>query len=250
MSKASIRRSQERKKQEHELSRRRWLKTIGKAGSLALALGASYLAYDRLHIPSYSEAFNRPELRERWLHSLPTKPYITMKFATLEEQAAIRKKEGYTQDLEPWTSIKPMDEKKVGKGTSSILYLHSSVFDETTPAQFKASTGICIENMVKNHELIHAEHFYAGIPNYPMDWFTNQAGELNVPLFMSVSEIVCHRKEFQGLNEIKKRDKHLDFYQSSLYKLALPYFLQVKRINVNPALEEKIKQEAWFTLPF
>ena len=146
------------------------------------------------------------------------------------------------------TLVRNEDEENVGRGAPSMLYVYEEgTFNpDAQQRPFKHSLGIVVENVIKNHELIHADHFYAGIPSYPSSWFETADKRINRLLFLTVSEIVAHRHEYQGLVHIPRKDAYLIFYQEALQQLALPYFLQLPQLTSNKDLLALAQKERWF----
>ncbi len=235
------------------LSRRKFLLKSGAGVGLLGVLGfAGWKARDTFRSVSFEEAYNKPELRERWLQeSTNTKPYVTKIIATPQHLADLKKRlDGYTPEKGMSASTVMRDQSKVTRGAISDIF----VYDDTFNPDFKnivKGWGRVVENIINNHELVHADHWYSGIPGYPNEWFFDKDGKIDNnmkrALLLQVSEVVAHRSEYDGLTTMKKKDDFIDAYQHSLVKIAKPIFVLAYALaKGNKDLQDKIKREAWF----
>lgn len=250
MSKKSIARQCEREQAQRELSRRLWMMRSFLGGSILALGGACYFAYSRFHVPSFEEAYDDSFKRQRWLDGLESRPYATKIIATDATLDELKRAINYAPPRDPWGGLpfadtRALQEENVARGSPSMLYVYESCFDPLI-ARFKRSLGIIVENVIERHELLHADHFYSGIPGYPPEWFLRPDKEINRALFMAVTEIVCHRSEYDALNRIAAKDAYLSLYQEGLKKLVAPYFLVLPRLTDNQEMIQKAKRESWF----
>ncbi len=234
---------------ENQLSRRQLIKKGAIAG-LALASGSSgFMLYKRLTAPppSYIEAYDNPSKRQEWLEGLDSRPYVIKKFASLEDLEELKIKFDYTPQKNKdgnfsyfADTIVPLeDEIKVGQGAKSTLYLYESSCFAPALSNFKQSQKIIIENCIKNHELMHSDHYYSGIPNYPLNWFQNKDKTINKALFKAISEIICYKNEYKNLENIKEKDLFIKIYIHALNELARPYYDSLHKLTDNKELIEK-----------
>lgn len=249
MSKASIARQKEREKAHSLETRRTWVKKvlIGTGSLLAGLVGL--ITYNALKSPTFVEAYENSSKREAWLQSLQSRPYLKKKIATSSDLAMLKAKLDYTPPDGAWAATIADDDRLVGNRTTSTLYVYESCFD---PAQerFKKSLGRAIENAIENHELIHADHFYQGIPQFSSYLPKKLENNKDRLLFSTLSEIVCHKEEYDGLNRMKNKDDYINIYQSILYKVDAPNFVILSQLTTNVQILDRAKKEAWFRLPY
>lgn len=252
MSKKSIQRQQERKHIEQRLSRRQWIRSGIDIAPAFLGLGwLSYALYRHHCKPSFVEAYTVPSQRQAWLDGLEDRPYVTKKIVTPQTLEELKITLDYTPPKDiygnpPFADTIALQKGKVCFGSKSALYVYpESCFDRLL-SKFKEGLGKIIENVIEEHELLHADHFYLGIKGYPIKWFYDKNKKIHPVVFLYASEIVCHRKEFEGLKRMKMKDQYISMYQSLLPKLVMPYFQELPKITENQALLQKIRKEAWF----
>ncbi|MEK6928965.1 MAG: hypothetical protein AABW65_03355 [Nanoarchaeota archaeon] len=250
MSEQSRKKQRELEKAISKTSRRKMLKNMAIATGFIAAAG--FLAYKNFYKTSFLEAYHDPRLRERWLAQLDGRHYVAKKLATSDTIKELQELFSYTPErinnkLVPFADTISLKNAPIGHGTRSELYVYEESCFSQEPAQAKLARGlgVIVENVIENHELIHAEHFYNGIADYPFSWFFVD-GKFNRDVFLAVSEIVCHRKEYEGLQEKARDDRYVFLYQSALKKLAEPYFAQVVLSSKNDKLMQQVNRERWF----
>lgn len=251
MSEHSRQKQHEKEKAEQQPSRRQWIKGSLFFGGVAAFGGLGFLLRQNLRSPTFIEAYEDLSKRQKWLDGLDSRPYVSKYIARPEHLAELKKRINYTPERGPhgellFADTVPIQEEKAGNGSASTIYVYEeSCFD---PAQIKVKKGqgVIVENVINNHELVHTDHFYSGIKGYPLEWFYDKERKIDVPLFMAVSEIVSHRKEYEGLNRLKRKDHFVRLYQSAIKELVRPYFQMLPQLTNNSRLIEKAQQEAWF----
>ncbi len=235
------------------LSRRNFLLQTGAGAGLLAALGfGGWKAYNSFGSVSFERAYADPSLRERWLEtSTDTRPYVTKVIATPTHLADLKARfDGYTPEKGMSAATVMRDQSKVTRGALSDIFVYEDTFNPDFKSIVKG-WGRVVQNIINNHELIHADHWYSGIPSYPQGWFFDKDGKIEDnakrALLLHVSEVVAHRKEYDGLVAMKKKDAFVDAYQQNLVKVAKPLFVLAYALaQGNKDLQDKIKREAWF----
>ncbi|MDO8563879.1 MAG: hypothetical protein Q7R87_02635 [Nanoarchaeota archaeon] len=252
MGRAQNQRWREEAEAKKALSRRNFLLKAGAGAGLLAILGfTGWKAHDKFGSVSFEKAYENPNLRERWLQtSTDTRPYVKKIIATPEHLADLKARLDYTPEKGMSAATVMRDQSKVTRGAISDIF----VYDDTFNPDFKRIVkgwGRVVENIVNNHELVHADHWYSGIPGYPSEWFFDKDGKIDDnmkrALLLQVSEVVAHRSEYNGLVAMDKKDDFIDAYQHSLVKVAKPIFVLAYALaKGNKELQGKIKREAWF----
>ena len=245
MSKKSREKQKEISSKQKGISRRKAIKVMfATAGLFAVSAGVSTL-YENIHAPSFTEAFDNPFKRDRWLSNLESRPYANKKIATSEDLLELKRNLDYTPPKDAFAAAIAEQEEIVGRGSKSTLYIYETCFNnDFTP--FKKGLGIIVENVINNHELIHADHYFSGIPGYSINLFKKTDGSFNIPLFMSISEIIAHRNEYEKLVESKHKDEFVLFYQSKIKDLAYPHFQIIYHLTKDSEILKKVEREKWF----
>lgn len=236
----------------NNLARRNFLlKSLAGAGLLATLGVAGWKTYDSSRSVSFERAYANPDLRERWLqNSTDTRPYVNKIIATSEHLADLKRRLDYTPQKGMSAATVMRDQSKVTHGAISDVF----VYDDTFNSDFKGFVkgwGRVVENIINNHELVHADHWYSGISGYPNEWFFDKDGKIDDnmkrALLLQVSEVVAHRKEYDGLVAMKGKDEFVNAYQHNLVKIAKPIFVLAYALaKGNKDLQDNIKREAWF----
>lgn len=251
MGKASRARQALFKAEQEKINRRTFLNKFGfLAGSLALASGG-FVAWDKFHTPSFSEAYNHPEKRDIWLQKeTDSRPYVIKQIATPANLADLKAKKDYTPDDDLNVSTIIRDDSKIFNGAESDIYVYEYAFN-SFPKNYLKDAGRILTNIINNHELVHADHYHHGIEGFPIEWFLNKDGEIDENmkriLLIQVSEAVAHRAEYDGLTRMVGKNNFINAYQNELASRAKPYFQLAYALSKgNDKMREKIKQTAWF----
>jgi len=251
MSKASTARDRERKEVERAGSRRQFIGNATKLVGLGGLAFAGWKAYDLFRGVDFERAYANPEFREKWLQTrTDSRPYVTKHIATPTDLAELKRRRDYTLPEGASAATVIRDDNKVWNGAESDLFIYGECFNPDFK-QFVRGWGRVVENIINNHELIHADHWYSGISGYPKEWFFGEdgksGGNQERALLLEVSEVVAHRKEYDGLTTMKGKDNFINAYQANLVSLAKPHFVLAYALaEGNRELKDKIRKEAWF----
>jgi hypothetical protein len=235
-------RRREAEEKQHALSRRRVLTFGGIGVLLAGGGGLALKVYDAWH-PSFTEAYSDLEKRKLWLENIDASPYAKLTLVTPEILEGLRQRFQYTPPDGAFAATFPDDEQKVGKGTNSTVYLYDEVFHPRYHTVTE-SIGIIIENVLKRHELLHAEHFSQGIVRYPMEQFMNPDGSLNKGLFTAASEVLCYRSEYFGLSG--EKDGFVTAYANALVGFAQAEVIKAAGFTKDEKLVARLLHDATF----
>jgi hypothetical protein len=195
-------------------TRRTFLLLSGTSVGLAAGGYTALKAYETFH-PSFSTAFNDPEKRNQWLATIEAPPYVSLSLLTPELLRSFQR-QGYTPPETAFAATIPVDER-ITKGAHSKVILYDEAFNPLY-APVRKGLGIIIENVLKRHEFLHAQHFNSGIPEVPSTQFMNPDGTWNKELFKATSEVLAYRNEFNGL--LDEKDPFVVGYASKLSALA------------------------------
>ena len=244
MGKQSLEKERNRKSAEQELTRRSFIRNLTIAIGLgALGYGGERL-YEAVHSPSYVEAYDNPNLQQRWLDSLKGRPYVTKKITTDADRAELKRRFDYEVREGIIADTVYNQDLPVGEGCTSTLYVHPEAFDYNV-RDFKREQGVIVTNIIENHELIHADHYHHGIEGFPISWFKAEDSKINVSLFLAVSELKGYHSEFLGL-EGKADSRFVAFYRSQLSVLAKPYWDNLQKLTNNQQLLGQARRDCWW----
>ena len=230
-----------------QISRRRFLQRLGLAGATTLLAGSGlgYLLH-KSSPPIYSEAYEDEAKRDAWLQGLASRPYVTKRIATPEMVVKLNSR--YHNNIQPdATAITiALDEENAGNGSRSELYVLPMAFDRYVK-EFREGMGVITENIIENHELLHADHNYSGIPGYPLDLFRNKDGGMNRPLFIAATEIIGHKSEYQSLLRKQSSNPLVREYLAHFKRLLIqPIVSELERTADNKPLVKRLIEEAQF----
>ena len=76
--------------------------------------------------------------------------------------------------------------------------------------------------------------------------FKKSNRSFNVPLFMSISEIIAHKREYDKLITGKHDNEFVILYQSKIKDLVKPYFQLIQALTNNSKILKKVEKERWF----
>ena len=65
-------------------------------------------------------------------------------------------------------------------------------------------------------------------------------------IFLNVSETVCYRSEYDGLEEASESSEYVRMYRSLLDKVARPHFQIIPFLTDDREIIERVNKEAWF----
>ncbi|MEK6889232.1 MAG: hypothetical protein AABW80_03945 [Nanoarchaeota archaeon] len=251
MSKVSILKDRARKEAERVGSRRQFIGNMLRVGvGLGLVAGG-WKVYDTFRGVDFERAYAHPEFREKWLRTrTDSRPYVARHIATPTDLAELKRRLNYTPPEDARAATVIRDDNKAWNGGESDLFVYDYAFN-SIPREHVRSAGRVVENIVNNHELVHADHWYSGIEGYPKEWFFGEDGKLGSnkerALLLEVSEAVAHRKEYDGLTRMKGKDDFVNAYQANLVSVAKPHFVLAYALaEGNKELRARIKREAWF----
>lgn len=227
------------------LSRRNFI-----VSGLAVAIfGVGALAYnlsERERHPAYEQALMNESKREKWVEGLVSKvnvpDYVNISYAD-EEKYRKLKKEYPGQIAKPEDTFAVsiiQNEQNLARGAKTDIYISHGCFLELykkVPEAWK-DLELIIKNVATQHELLHADHFHHGISEYHLENFYSNDRTLNKSVFMAVSEMLCHQREFKGLldNRSKATSQMFWFYLKNLPLLSAPYYNQL----CNPKISEDL----------
>jgi hypothetical protein len=216
------------------------------AGAIAVTTGGIALV-KYLSNPDYTEAHQDPSLRQEWLDSLQGRSYATKRIASKEDLSELQKRYNYSPPIGAFAATIPT-QGEIGKGAKSTLYVYEECFQHSPNKDHTMDLGTVVENVIENHELIHADHYYDGLPGLSLELFVNEDRILNKALFKSVSEVVSHRSEHDELKKKLKDAKtnFIEFYLNSLRGQVLPHYSEVLRQTKNEQILEVTKEHADF----
>ncbi|MEM2916404.1 MAG: hypothetical protein QXT19_03560 [Candidatus Woesearchaeota archaeon] len=207
-----------------------------------IAVGG-YLAYDSIRSPDFREAYENEKLRHKWADGLETRKYARIMIATPAVLEELKNSKNYTPPKGAFAATFPVDESRIGSGSRSIVY----VFPECFAPAYKehiSDIGIIIENVIENHELVHANHYYQGIPGFPLSLFQRKDSTLDNNLFTIASEIIAHKSEFLGLQNAKSG--FVAKYRDGLRALANNHLCTLHSLTNDRSLIERLELEARF----
>ena len=245
MSKLSREKQKEIEAKQKGINRRKAIKGIIALGGLTIAGAGAYNLYDFIRNPSFVEAFDNPSKREKWLNSLENRAYVDKKITTQEDLIQLKRKLDYSPPKDAFAATIAEQEEMIGRGSKSTLYVYDTCFNKDY-STFKEGLGIVVENVINNHELIHSDHYFSGIPGYPIGLFKKSNRSFNVPLFMSISEIIAHKREYDKLITGKHDNEFVILYQSKIKDLVKPYFQLIQALTNNSKILKKVEKERWF----
>lgn len=257
MSGRQQRRQQERSLSEHlrgqagkgrQFSSRLWLGALGLVG----LIGAAYGLREIVRAPAYEEALLDPAKRQAYAESLlENKPeYVDMQYMPRGLLAKL-KEEGYEIPLGAFAITVPHERNPLSIGTKSTTVLTDECFDITyqRAQQTWHDMGLLMQNIIRSHEKMHADHFYQGIPQYSLNEFMNGEKKFNDLLFVAVSELLAHQEEFRGLQRIAQQATTplLSQYMNQMHLLMAPQYRELHNPevirNMNPAFIKRLQQE-------
>jgi hypothetical protein len=100
-----------------------------------------------------------------------------------------------------------------------------------------------IENVVNNHELIHADHFYSGMIEFPESTFFENGkfkSEKEKGMFIAISELICNRREYDALDKLAQKDDFINEYREILRQSLIPvFFHSLRSFTQNPEILNK-----------
>jgi hypothetical protein len=224
-----------------DVERRKFLK----AGAYLLGIAAmgGYIAYHSLRDTEFSEAYENEKLRPRWAHGLKTREYAKIAIATPPLLEELKAKKNYTPPKGAFAATFPDDDSRIGSGTRSNVYVFPECFDPVYKKQIEPM-GIIIENVIENHELVHADHFAKGIPGIQLPLFLRKDNTLDKRLFTAVSEVLAYKSEFSGLE--RENNRFVAEYRSGLKQLVKTALLEAISLTNDKSIIDRLQNEAKF----
>ncbi len=208
----------------------------------AAALGG-YIAYDTLRAPSYEEAYKDENLRARWAEGFDAGPHAKIMIATPFVLDELKNKRNYAPPKGAFAATFPIDDSRIGSGTRSNVYVLPECFDPVYKEHI-APMSIVIENVIENHELVHAGHFAKGIPGIPPALFLRGNSTLDKRLFTAASEVLAYKSEFLGIQ--REKDRFVSGYRSGLKQLVKNALLDVLTLTNDRSIIDRLQGAANF----
>ncbi len=208
----------------------------------AVTIGG-YIAYDSLRSPGFGEAYENEKLRHRWADGLETRSYARIMIATPAVLEDLKTKRGYTPPKGAFAATFPLEDSRIGMGSQSNVYVLPECFDPVYKKHVKPM-GIIIENVIENHELVHADHFARGIPGLPLTLFLRDGNSLDKRLFTAASEVIAYKSEFSGLRN--ETDKFVAEYRSGIKRLIKTALLDALSLTKDKSILTRLQAEARF----
>src|SRR3989344_6492929 len=226
------------------------------AVGLAALAGIGFAAHqvnESTRNATYEEALSDPTKRQAYARSLlQNKPnYVDIEYMPtgLLDQL---KGEGYELPFGAFAITVPHERNPFKIGGKSTIILTDECFALNYRKARQAWTDIdlLVRNVVENHEKVHAHHYHEGILGYDIKDLTNSRGELNEPLFKTISELLAHVEENKGLKEKSKMAKTglLENQSSHMVNLMMmPHYVQLSNPQVtygmNPAFIQRLQRD-------
>ena len=207
-----------------------------------IAVGCTGLAgrilYNLLTTTNYEQAFHDSELRYSWLQGLESRFYARKVIATPEILEQLKKQHNYVPPQGSFAATFSNDKANIGRGCSSTIYVFPECFDNVYRNNLE-SMAVIVENALNNHELFHADHYFAGIPEFSLNLSQDEQGRFNPILFTLVSEIMCYKNEAESLGG--NNDSIVKAYRAGLQQLINNYFRLLTISSKNKELIERVR---------
>ncbi len=256
--------------------RRRILWGLGGVGLLALA-GGWYLASGRredrragatepadeidpavalrreTEIAAFENALHAPEKRPAFVQSLLASPppYATLEYADESVLRGLWQRHSYVAPPNALATSIATEQNHMGEGSSTRICVLPTAFmpELLQRPDMWADSDLILRVVIRNHELLHADHFYRGIEGYEIDEFRGTFNAVNRFVFTSVSELLGHQAEYRGLREVRSlgTSTFLGFYTDNIHMLMTPHYqaLQVADLTagLDPEFVQRIRDE-------